>query len=202
MPTPPPDRERAARAIDEFLSAIGRDPHAGDLEGTGARVAAMFVDELCAGHAIDAEAILVANVIAHRGGAPAEILVRDIVVTTTCPHHLLPATGHASLAFGPRERLVGVGAVGDFLDACARRLVLQEALVEDVTGGVWRALEPRWVACKLTLSHGCMTARGGRRHGATVDAWSVRGAVDGATLSRLFGGTQVPAPPEPPPGAP
>jgi GTP cyclohydrolase I len=188
MPTPPPDRARAARAIDDFLSAIGRDPNAPDLAGTGARVAAMFIDELCAGYAVDPVSILEANVISSHDRSFLEVVVRDIEVTTACPHHLLPASGRASIAFEPRSRVVGLGAIGDFVDACARRLVLQETLVEEIASGIFGALSPRWVACKLSLTHGCMTARGGRRHAASVDAWFSCGDVQEEALSRLLGG--------------
>jgi len=45
-----PDRKAAARAIDDFLRAIGRDPKRDAiLAGTGARVADAYIDELCDG---------------------------------------------------------------------------------------------------------------------------------------------------------
>src|SRR5262245_53136179 len=52
--SPPLDRRAAAAAIDAFLRAIGRDEP--DVVGTGARVADMFLDELCAGYSVDTRA--------------------------------------------------------------------------------------------------------------------------------------------------
>ena len=46
------DREAAARAIDAFLRALGRDPEREpELAGTGERVARAWADELLAGYA-------------------------------------------------------------------------------------------------------------------------------------------------------
>src|SRR5579864_67482 len=100
------DREAAARAIDAFLAALGRDrDHEPHLVGTGARVAAAYADELIAGYDVDVDALLSQNVFA---GHSEIVVIRDIPLTTTCPHHLMPATGTASVAFAPEEHLVGV----------------------------------------------------------------------------------------------
>ena len=97
----PPDRNAAARAIEDFLRAIGRDPARDpDLAGTGGRVADAYIDELCDGYAVDVPALLRSNVI---GGTSELVSVRDIAVTTMCPHHLLPGEGRATVAFAPGE---------------------------------------------------------------------------------------------------
>ena len=71
------DRSAAARAIDEFLLAIGRDPKTEpELRGTGARVADAFIDELCAGYAVDVDALLRGNVIGQGGSGVVEL--RDV----------------------------------------------------------------------------------------------------------------------------
>src|SRR5262249_1958441 len=120
----PPDRDAAARAIDTFLRALGRDPdREPELVGTGARVAAAYADELLAGYDVDVDGLLAQAVFAGRSDL---VVVRDIPVSTMCPHHLLPATGVATVAFAPEEHLVGVGTVTRVLDAFARRLIVQE----------------------------------------------------------------------------
>src|SRR3954451_23305112 len=96
------DRTAAANAIAAFLRAIGRDPEREpDLVGTGARVADAYVDELCTGYAVDTRALLEASAI--KGHAEGLVIVRDIPITTMCPHHLLPASGTATVAMHARE---------------------------------------------------------------------------------------------------
>lgn len=169
------DRTAAASAIDAFLRAIGRDPaREPDLAGTGARVADAFLDDLCAGYGVDTRALLAAATV--RTESPDLVIVRDIPVVTTCPHHLMPASGTATVAFVARERLLGLGAVAELVCAHARRLTLQERIGEAVVADLEAALAPEWAGCRLVLSHGCMTARGERAIGSRVETVALRGA--------------------------
>jgi GTP cyclohydrolase I len=175
------DRNAAATAIDAFLRAIGRDPASEpDLVGTGARVADAYVDELCAGYAVDTRALLEASLIAAT--APGMVVLRDVPVTTTCPHHLLPATGTATIAMHARERIAGIGTLAALLFAHARRLTLQESIGEAVVRDLDHVLAPDWVGCRISLVHTCMVARGERAIGSSVETVAVAGA---ASLDRL-----------------
>jgi GTP cyclohydrolase IA len=180
------DREAAARAIDAFLRALGRDPEAEpELHGTGARVTAAYADDLIVGYTVDVDALLAHNVFAGRTEI---VIVRDIPLTTTCPHHLMPATGVATVAFAPEEHLVGVGTVARLVDAFARRFALQEQIGERVVAALQKHLSPRWAGCRITLSHACMTTRGVRPHGARVETLAVAGGqVDDASVYGALG---------------
>lgn len=176
------NRQDAARAIELFLRAIGRGDkvHEPDLDGTGARVADMFVDELCAGYAIDTKALVRESMIVAGSGAGASasssaiVIVRDVPVVTTCPHHLLPSMGVATVAFEPKDNLLGLGAVAALVDAHARRLALQEQIGAAVVRDLDEALEPAWVGCRIVLTHGCMIARGERAIGSKVETIALR----------------------------
>jgi GTP cyclohydrolase IA len=178
------DRDAAASHIEAFLRAIGRDPDGDpELAETGRRVADAFVDELCAGYTSSPQLLLRESAI--EGNAEL-VIVRDVQLATTCPHHLMPAIGHATVAFAPAGRLVGIGTIVTVLEACARRLVLQEALGEDVVEVLDAELRPRWVGCRLVLTHGCMVARGERAHGALVETLALRGFAEGDVSGRLM----------------
>ena len=180
------DEETAARAIDAFLRALGRDPHREpELSGTGERVARAYAQELLEGYAVDVDALLSANVFA---GGTELVVVRDIPVVTTCPHHLMQSAGVATVAFAPEEHLVGVGTVARVVDAFARRLALQEQIGERVVAALQKHLAARWVACRLALTHSCMTARGERTHGARVETIALAGGdVDEAVVYPALG---------------
>lgn len=167
------DRDAAARAIEAFLVAIGRDPgRERELVGTGARVTAAFIDELLDGYGVDVDALLSSNVLT---GTTNLVVVRDLSVTTVCPHHLMPASGTATVAFSPGASLVGVGTIGRLVDAFAHRLALQEQIGEQVVAALRLHLAPKWALCRLALSHACMTARGDRKHGARVETVAFAG---------------------------
>jgi GTP cyclohydrolase I len=173
------DRARAAKAIDEFLIAIGRDPKTEpELRGSGARVADAFIDELCSGYAVDVDALLRGNVIAQSGVGIVEL--RDVAISTTCPHHLMTGIGKATIGFAPKDKIVGVGALARLVDAFARRLTLQETIGEGVVAAIEKNLEPRWAACRIEMTHACMTARGERTHGARLVTYAMRGDTNEA----------------------
>lgn len=186
MPSAPSvDRAAAAQAIEAFLRALGLDPSTDrELSGTGGRVADAFIDDLCAGYGVDVDELVRANVIEGDAGI---VTVRRVHVTTMCPHHLLPASGTADIAFAPDGKLVGVGTVARVTRAFAQRLVLQETLGEKVVDAFVRGLAPKWIACRIDLSHACLTARGEREHHARVTTLSLRGAITAAEAIAVLG---------------
>jgi GTP cyclohydrolase I len=145
---------------------------------TGERVATAYADELCAGYAVDVRKLLAASAIA---GESDLVVVRDVTVTTTCPHHLMQGRGTASVAFAPRGRLLGLGALVELVHAYSRRLALQEEIGEKVVGALIEAVRPRWAACRLVMEHACITARGEREHGARAETLALAGATDPET---------------------
>jgi len=174
------DRAAAAAAIEAFLRALGRDE--AELDGTGARVADMFVDDLCAGYGVDTKKLVAEAVMP--ASAPGLVVVRDIPVVTTCPHHLVPSIGTATVGFEARSRIVGLGTVAALVDAHARRLALQEHIGESVVADLEQALAPRWVGCRIVLSHACMIARGERAIGTRVETVALRGPPEVAAEAR------------------
>jgi GTP cyclohydrolase I len=183
----PVDRPAAERAIEAFLRAIGRDPAKDpELSGTPARVTAAYVDELCAGYDVDPAARLRECLVA---GTTTIVALRDVAVTTMCPHHLMPASGFGTVAFAPRQRLVGLGELAALLDAFAHRLTLQEAIGEGVATTLLRELDAEWAACRLVMSHACVSARGERKHDAKAETVAFAGdaARRGEALAVLGG---------------
>src|SRR3954470_7634354 len=122
----PVDREAAARAIRDFLQALGFDPkHHADLAETPERVTEAFADDLLAGHGVNVKELLQKGACeapnAAKGGA---VAVTEIAVATVCPHHLLPALGRAHVVYLPGSSLLGVGTITALVGAFARRLTL------------------------------------------------------------------------------
>src|SRR5262249_20290685 len=140
------DRTAAARAIEDFLRALGYEP-VGELAGTGERVADAWADDLLEGESIDAEAVLREGAIELGPGDAGLVSVRDLAVTTVCPHPLLPAHGMGLVAYLPNRRVAGIGTIAHVLDVLARRLTLQEAIGASVVDLVMRELGARGALC-------------------------------------------------------
>jgi GTP cyclohydrolase IA len=164
------DEEGARRAIRDLLVALGHDPDADpDLAETPARVVEAFQRDLLSGEGTDLGALIRSGSAAATGELAADIVVvRDIAIATMCPHHLLPASGAASVAYIPGERLLGLGTLASLLDACCRRLTLQESIGPRVVAALMDHAGARGAHCRITLAHSCLSLRGARQAGATV----------------------------------
>jgi len=176
------DRRAAARAIDDFLRALGHPPE-GELKGTGERVADAWADDLLEGESIDAAAVLREGAIEADGGGGL-VVVRDLAITTMCPHHLLPAFGTGLVAYLPSERITGIGTIAHAVDALSRRLTLQEQIGADVVALIMKELGARGALCRLSLTHACLVARGERKAGAVVETIAVAGTFAHASPDR------------------
>lgn len=175
------DRDAAARAIADFLRALGRDPEREpELAHTPHLVAAAWADELLAGYAMDPAAILADGL----STTHSELVgLRDLEITTLCPHHLMPARGVVHIVYAPGERLVGLGALSRLVTCFARRLILQETLVQSVADALVAHLGARGAGCYASLSPACLTARGERCHNASAMSFATAGEMRvGGTL--------------------
>lgn len=192
------DLGRAEAAVRELLGALGirleADP---ELAQTPRLVAEAWASELLAGYRMDPAAILAEGIATTSSDA---VAVRDVAVTVMCPHHLLPAPGVVHVAYAPGTRLVGLGALARLVTCFARRLTLQEALVQNIADALIAHLGARGAACAAVLSPSCLTARGARCSGARVTSFAARGAMaaggplHGLALS-LLAPSQEPASP-------
>jgi GTP cyclohydrolase IA len=182
------DRRAAARAIEDFLRALGHEPE-GELSGTGERVADAWADDLLEGESIDPAAVLREGAIDAKGVGSGLIVLRDLSVTTMCPHHLLPAIGGAQVAYLPGGRVAGLGTIARVVDVVARRLTLQEQIGAVVVDLLVRELGAVGALCQLALTHTCLVSRGERKVGAVVETIAFAGtfAEDGAARALALG---------------
>ncbi len=158
------DLERAAQAIEAFLTALGQDPSADpELKQTGARVAQAFHDDLLSGYRMDP-----ATILGDTCASASEdlVILTGIATTTVCPHHLLPSTGVAHVAYLPTGKLAGLGAIARLVQCFARRLALQEQVARNVASALVEHLGATAAGCVVNLEPSCMIARGERQVGA------------------------------------
>lgn len=178
------DLEAAAKAIEAFLEALDLpvmdDP---ELKGTGMRVAKAFAEELLEGYAMDPAEILASETSADTRDP---VILGPIEATLICPHHLLPAQGKITLGYLPGERVAGLGALAKLAHARSRRLVLQEALGEQLASDLIEHLGARAAACYIDLEHACVVSRSSRAHGARAHTFTYRGERDDDLREAFF----------------
>ncbi len=154
------DPEAMAAAIDTFLQAAGFDTSNPHLRRSGARVAEAWAADLLEGYSASPATAL---------GEPFPetaddlVLVKDIEFFSSCPHHLMPYQGRATIGYVPDGLAIGFSGIVRLLDAVAHRLTLQEWLTRDVAETLMQVLAPAGAACVIDAVPMCVFARGVRR---------------------------------------
>ncbi|WP_428684988.1 GTP cyclohydrolase I FolE [Sphingopyxis sp.] len=160
-------------SVETLLRWVGEDPRREGLLDTPQRVARAWRD-YCQGYDED-PAVHLSRTFEEVGGYDELVLLRDIPFQSHCEHHMAPITGKASIAYLPRDRVVGISKLSRVLNGYARRLQVQERLTAEVAQCIWDHLRPHGVAVVIDAQHGCMTGRGVRTPGV------------GMVTSRLLG---------------
>jgi len=92
-----------------------------------------------------------------------------------CPHHILPVIYRISVAYIPKEKVLGISKLSRLVNLLARRPVLQEDLTHELARILHEDLESRGAAAYIEGLHLCMAARGVQAHEARVVTSAVRG---------------------------
>ena len=158
--------DEVAEAVRTLIRWAGDDPSREGLRDTPRRVARAWT-EYCAGYRDDPARHL-SRVFEEVGGYDEIVLLKHIPFQSHCEHHMAPIIGTASIAYLPRDHVVGISKLARVLQAYARRLQVQERLTAQVADCIWQALKPQGVAVVIEATHACMTARGVRTPGVAM----------------------------------
>ena len=119
-----------AEAVRTMIRWAGDDPEREGLLDTPARVARAW-KEYAKGYEEDPAEHL-SRTFDEVGGYDEIVLLKDIPFQSHCEHHMAPIIGKASIAYLPRDRVVGISKLARVLHGFARRLQVQERLTAQV----------------------------------------------------------------------
>ena len=165
--------ERIEGAVRTILDTLGMDLTDDSLQGTPRRVAKMYVKETFGGLNPQRKPSLNTFENSYQYG---EMLVeKNIVVYSTCEHHMLPIVGRAHIAYLSQEKVIGLSKMNRIVDFFAKRPQVQERLTRQIVAALQEALGTPDVACIIDAKHLCVNARGIRD-------------IDSSTVTAEYGG--------------
>ena len=188
------DKQAIKEHIRGILIALGDDPDREGLKETPDRVARMY-EEVFEGMNYSNEEIARMFDKSFSDDFSAEkdsqdiVLVKDIDIFSYCEHHLaLMYDMQVSVAYIPKDRVLGLSKIARIADMAAKRLQLQERLGADIAEIMTLASGSPDVAVIIKGCHSCVSARGIKKEQASTVTTTFTGRfkTDAALQSKLY----------------
>ena len=176
------DKDAIREHVRGILIALGDDPDREGLKETPDRVARMY-EEVFAGmnYTNDEIAEMYGKTFKEEDTRQTEdmVFVKDIEVFSYCEHHMaLMYDMKVSIAYLPKDKLIGLSKLARIADMVARRLQLQERIGTDIAYIVSKVTGSEDVAVLIEANHSCMTARGIKKPGTKTFTTTFRGKFE------------------------
>ncbi len=153
--------EKYSRIKDSYidiLNTLGLDLEDDSLMETPHRIAKMFVREIFSG--LDYSLFPRISVIENKMSVDEMVKVKDISFTSTCEHHFVTIDGLATVAYIPKEKIIGLSKINRIVRFFAQRPQVQERLTQQILVALQTLLETDDVAISMEAQHYCVKARG------------------------------------------
>jgi len=104
------------------------------------------------------------------------VIVKDIPCFSFCEHHLaLIYNMNITIAYIPKNKVIGLSKLARIADMICKRLQLQEKIGNDIAEIVELITETNNIAIIISAEHSCMTTRGIRKNGTKTITSTLRG---------------------------
>ena len=153
--------------------------------GTGKRLAKMYVNELMAGRY---EPMPAATAFPNDSDERYEgMLVVRSELTSMCSHHHQIVRGVAYIGIIASDKLIGLSKYTRIAQWCAMRGTLQEELANDIVREIQKATGAEHLGVYVQATHGCVENRGVKAHSSLTQTTVLKGAFkDDAGTKKEF----------------
>ena len=165
--------ELIKKDVENILNTLGLDLTDDSLKGTPNREAKMFVKEIFGG--LNPNKKPSSSTFDNKYKYNEMLVEKNIVVYSTCEHHLLPIVGRAHVAYISNGTVVGLSKMNRIVDYFAKRPQVQERLTMQIVQELQKVLGTDDVACVIDAKHLCVNSRGIRD-------------IESSTVTAEFGG--------------
>ena len=169
--------------MTEIMQLLNLDLADDSLMETPHRIAKMYVDEIFSG--LDYANFPKITLIDNKMKVDEMVTVRDITLTSTCEHHFVTIDGKATVAYIPKDSVIGLSKINRIVQFFAQRPQVQERL--DAANSALRYKRCWAPITWLFLSdavHYCVKARGIRDATSATTTTSLGGLFKSSQNTR------------------
>ena len=165
------DKKKIAEHVKGILIALGENPEREGLLGTPERVANMY-EEIFQGIQYSNDEIAEMFDVTFEEDLKLEkendiVVVKDIPIFSYCEHHMaLMFNMKVSVAYVPKDKVIGLSKIARIADMVGKRLQLQERIGSDIAEILVKIIDSNDIAVIIEGEHSCMSARGIKKHNA------------------------------------
>ncbi|MBJ7553013.1 GTP cyclohydrolase I FolE [Marinomonas spartinae] len=150
--------QRIKYAFEDIVGTLGLDLTDDSLAETPHRIAKMYVREIFSG--LDYANFPKITVIENKMKVDEMVKVRNISFTSTCEHHFVTIDGTATVAYLPKNKIIGLSKINRIVRFFGQRPQVQERLTQQILVTLQALLETDNVAVSIDAVHYCVKARG------------------------------------------
>ena len=150
--------QKLQHLFTEVMQTLGLDLTDDSLADTPRRVAKMYVHEIFQG--LDYANFPKCTTVENKMRYDEMVIERKVNVQSQCEHHLITISGLATVAYIPKEKVLGLSKINRVVEFFAKRPQIQERLTEQVYHALSFILDTEDVAVLIEAEHFCVKARG------------------------------------------
>ena len=165
---------RIQEAMTTVVETLGLDLNDDSLTETPHRIAKMYVDEIFSG--LDYSNFPKITQIENKMQVDEMVKVSNIAVLSTCEHHFVTIDGTATVAYLPKNKVIGLSKMNRIVQFFSRRPHVQERLTQQILVALQTLLETDNVAVSINAVHYCVKSRGVMDTNSSTTTTSLGGA--------------------------
>ena len=142
----------------EIMRALGLDLTDDSLIDTPKRVAKMYVNEIFWG--LDYDAFPKCTTVDNKMKYNEMVVERNVNVQSNCEHHFVVIDGLATVAYVPKDKVLGLSKINRIVEYFSKRPQIQERLTEQIFHTLQFILGTEDVAVMIDAQHYCVKSRG------------------------------------------
>nr|BAA93678.1 GTP cyclohydrolase I [Tetrahymena pyriformis] len=183
-------RKKIEDCFVEILNVLSLDQSDDSMCDTPSRIAKMYVNEMFKG--LDYSNFPDMTTIENKMEYNEMVRIQDIALTTTCEHHFITFDGFATVAYIPKDKVIGLSKINRLVRFFSQRPQVQERLTKQILVALQTIVETDDVAVHINAIHYCVKARGvmDQNSSTTTSAYGGRFSQDKDLKKEFLEGTK------------